>query len=60
MAITMSNLHQNIQESFNNAGVEIMSPHYRSLRDGNRIAIPDDHLPKDYIQPKFGVNFDKE
>ena len=46
MAVTMSNLHQNIQESFNSAGVEIMSPHYRALRDGNRITVPDDYLPK--------------
>lgn len=30
-----SSLHQNIQDSFNAAGIEIMSPHYSSLRDGN-------------------------
>jgi small-conductance mechanosensitive channel len=30
-----SELHQHIQNKFNDAGVEILSPHYRSLRDGN-------------------------
>lgn len=32
-------LHQNIQDAFNAAGVEILSPHYRSLRDGNRSTV---------------------
>ncbi|MDE6513898.1 MAG: mechanosensitive ion channel family protein, partial [Muribaculaceae bacterium] len=31
----MSALHQNIQDTFNEAGVEIMSPHYFAQRDGN-------------------------
>lgn len=34
-----SDLHQNIQDSFNKAGVEIMSPHYRALRDGNQSTV---------------------
>lgn len=29
-----SHLHQNIQEQFNQAGIEILSPHYKALRDG--------------------------
>ena len=33
-------LHQNIQDAFAEAGVEIMSPHYASLRDGNARTIP--------------------
>jgi small-conductance mechanosensitive channel len=37
-----SALHQNIQDEFNRAGVEIMSPHYRSERDGNPVTIPDE------------------
>ncbi len=40
MAKIYSDLHQNIQDSFNEEGVEIMSPHYGALRDGNDIAIP--------------------
>ena len=41
MSITYSNLHQNIQDSFNEAGVEIMSPHYTSFRDGSHTTIPE-------------------
>jgi len=36
----LSDLHQNIQDTFAEAGVEIMSPHYRANRDGAEIAIP--------------------
>jgi small-conductance mechanosensitive channel len=39
---TKSSLHQNIQDEFNRAGVEIMSPHYRSERDGNAVTIPEE------------------
>jgi small-conductance mechanosensitive channel len=46
-------LHQNIQDRFNEAGVEIMSPHYTSLRDGNRTTIPAEYLPQDYKAPPF-------
>ena len=37
-----SNLHQNIQDKFNEAGIEIMSPHYMAMRDGNETTIPKD------------------
>ena len=40
MAELYSHLHANIQEAFNTAGVEIMSPHYRAERDGNPSTIP--------------------
>jgi small-conductance mechanosensitive channel len=52
-ALIYSNLHQNIQDEFNKAGVEIMSPHYKALRDGNATAIPPEYLPKDYTSPGF-------
>ncbi len=48
MVDTYSALHRNIQDAFNEAGVEIMSPHYAQLRDGNRTAIPDAYLPAEY------------
>ncbi len=48
-----SALHANIQDHFNKAGVEIMSPHYKALRDGNATTIPSDYLDKDYVQPAF-------
>lgn len=56
MARTYSDLHQNIQEKFNAAGVEIMSPHYASLRDGNQTTIPATHRPEAYQQPTFRVS----
>ncbi len=39
-----SDLHQNIQDFFNEAGVEIMSPAYHAVRDGNASTIPTDDL----------------
>jgi small-conductance mechanosensitive channel len=41
-----SELHQNIQDRFNAAGVEIMSPTFSAIRDGNQVTIPEDYLPK--------------
>lgn len=55
MAVTYSHLHQNIQDKFNEAGIEIMSPHYTSLRDGNRTTIPESYWSKDYEIRRFGV-----
>jgi small-conductance mechanosensitive channel len=55
MAVIYSDLHQNIQDSFNEAGIEIMSPHYSALRDGNRTTVPEDYLPKKYRPPSFRV-----
>jgi small-conductance mechanosensitive channel len=48
-----SELHQNIQDKFNQAGVEICSPHFSALRDGNVIAIPDQYVGPDYKAPGF-------
>ncbi|MGV8074677.1 MAG: mechanosensitive ion channel family protein [Syntrophobacteraceae bacterium] len=42
----LSELHQNIQDGFNEAGVEIMSPSYSAIRDGNELTIPEDYLPR--------------
>ncbi|WP_223653394.1 mechanosensitive ion channel family protein [Hymenobacter psoromatis] len=50
-----SQLHQNIQDQFNESGVEILSPHYRAARDGNQIAVPPQYLPKGYAAPSFRV-----
>ena len=55
MFITYSNLHANIQDCFYAAGVEIMSPVYHSLRDGNKTAIPAEFLPKDYRPQGFRI-----
>ena len=50
-----SELHQNIQDRFNEAGVEIMSPTYAALRDGNQVTIPNDYLPKTYEAQGFKI-----
>ena len=55
MAGIYSDLHQNIQDSFNEGGVEIMSPHYMQVRDGNATTIPADYV-KDYEPPRFLVD----
>jgi len=59
MTRVYSDLHANIQDQFNAAGVEIMSPHYGYLRDGNHTTIPSDNLPKDYKAPTFVVTSSK-
>lgn len=55
MAIIYSDLHARIQDRFNEAGVELMSPHYQAVRDGNTAAMPPEHLPQDYASPGFKV-----
>ena len=40
MATIYSDLRSHIQDAFNEAGVEIMSSHYTSARDGNRVDDP--------------------
>ncbi|MGB5636296.1 MAG: mechanosensitive ion channel family protein [Waterburya sp.] len=51
-----SQLHQNIQNKCNEAGIEILSPQYSALRDGNQNTIPEDYLPQDYTAPGFRVH----
>ena len=55
MQFIYSDLHQNIQDRFNEAGVEICSPHFSSLRDGNTIAIPEQYRPLGYTMPAFRI-----
>lgn len=50
-------LHQNIQDRFNEAGVEIMSPHYMAMRDGNETTIPKNDLRND---PKYQQRSSKQ
>jgi small-conductance mechanosensitive channel len=40
MVFTLSELHQHIQDSFQQAGIEILSPSYAALRDGSTSTIP--------------------
>lgn len=59
-ALIYSDLHQHIQDICNERGIEIMSPHYRSARDGNQSTIPAEHQSKEYKAPSFRVKIDKE
>ncbi|MDF5717699.1 MAG: mechanosensitive ion channel family protein [Rhizonema sp. NSF051] len=56
MARIYSELHQNIQDKCNEADIEILSPHYSAIRDGNQITIPENYLHKDYKAPGFRVS----
>ena len=48
-------LHASIQDAFFAAGVEIMSPHFTSIRDGNTVAIPEAFRGPGYHAPAFRV-----
>jgi small-conductance mechanosensitive channel len=50
-----SALHAEIQDAFNAAGVEIMSPQYHALRDGNTATTPEAARPAGYVPPAFRV-----
>ena len=55
MAGLYGELHAHIQDAFAAAGLEIMSPHYRAVRDGAMITLPPDALPKGYVAPPLRV-----
>ncbi len=55
LEVIYSNLHQNLQDHCNHAGIEIMSPHYGALRDGNQTTIPAHHLPASYHPPAWNM-----
>ena len=59
-AKTYSELHSHIQDAFNAAGIEIMSPHYRAARDGNQSTVPAENIPKNYQAPSFQVQVKNE
>lgn len=54
---TYSELHQNLQDYCNQAGIEIMSPHYGAIRDGNQSTIPASYLPDDYQPSRWNLPF---
>lgn len=55
MAGIYSRLHELIQDRFNEAGIEIMSPTFTAVRDGNQVTLPADYLPSSYEAPSFRV-----
>jgi small-conductance mechanosensitive channel len=56
MMLIYSSLHANIQDQFNQAGVEIMSPAFTALRDGNTLSIPPEDRPEGYQAPAFRID----
>ncbi len=48
-------LHQNLQDHCNQAGIEILSPHYGALRDGNQSTIPASYLAANYQAPAWNL-----
>jgi len=56
MAAIYSELHCNIQDVFNEKGIEILSPAYSAIRDGNHSTIPESYLPENYTVPGFILN----
>ncbi|MFM7640531.1 MAG: mechanosensitive ion channel family protein [Cyanobium sp.] len=56
MVFIYSELHQHIQDKCNENGIEILSPAYSALRDGNRSTIPETYLPGEYAAPPFRVD----
>ena len=55
MPAIYSELHQNMQDFCNEAGIEILSPMYNAVRDGNHSTIPENYLPSDYQSPGFQI-----
>jgi small-conductance mechanosensitive channel len=54
-----SELHENIMDQFNQAGLEIMSPRFFSLRDGNGLQIPEENVPSGHESSSFQVRIDE-
>lgn len=58
-AVIYSELYQNLQDKFNEANIELLSPTYQAIRDGNTTTVPPGHLPKDYKAPGFKIDNSK-
>lgn len=55
MRRVLSRLHERIQDVFFEAGVEITSPAYSAMRDGNATTIPPDQRPPGYQPPPWRI-----
>jgi small-conductance mechanosensitive channel len=56
MAVIYSDMHRHIQDKFDAEKVEIMSPHYLTLRDGNASTVPSVLNTKGYNAPPFKLS----
>ena len=59
MAMIYSELHQNIQDWFNESGVEIMSPGYTAYRDGSEVTIPSQYKKHGPVPVLMARRFEK-
>jgi hypothetical protein len=48
-----------VHDSCTAAGTENHPPRYGATRDGNRKALPAEHLPKGYEPPRFRVQMEE-
>lgn len=55
-----SELHERIQDCFAEAGIEIMSPAFYALRDGNTSTIPAEHRPPAEVPRAFELRLTRE
>jgi len=54
-ALIYSMLHENLKNELHAAGIEILSPHYQAMRDGNVLTVPPENIPENYVQPGFKI-----
>lgn len=56
MARIYAEMHRKIQDKFHGRGIEILSPTYSAIRDGNKVTIPEEQLNAGYQSPSFNIN----
>lgn len=54
-ALIYSLLHESIKNELHTAGIEILSPHYNAVRDGNVLTVPPENVPKGYTKSGFKI-----
>jgi len=59
-ASTLSGLYGNIQDVFNEAGVEILSPAYQVHRLNNHSTVPQNYQPEGYAPPPIRIKMDND
>lgn len=55
LSLIYSELYANIQDVFNEAGIELTSMHYQANRDGNGSTLPKEYLPEGNKPPAPGT-----
>jgi small-conductance mechanosensitive channel len=52
----LSEMQKNLRDACNQLGIEILSPHYSSVRDGHQSTVPEKLLPKDHKNRGFQLH----